>query len=88
MGVDLIAVSADTENSLLSSLCRTRTADKVHMVIANRKGTEGVYAGGYIASPDHVEREGTALMDVDTKHIRNKKELRRFDGWDGLLRRN
>ena len=88
MGVDLIAVSADTENSLLSSLCRTRTADRVHLVIANRRGTEGVYAGGYIASPDHVEREGMALMDVDTNHIRNKKELRRFDGWDLLLRRN
>jgi predicted amidohydrolase len=88
MGVDLIAVSADTENSLLSSLCRTRTADNVHVVIANRKGVEGVYAGGYIASPDRVESEGTALMDVDTNHIRNKKELRRFDGWDSLLRRN
>jgi predicted amidohydrolase len=88
MGVDLIAVSADTENSLLSSLCRTRTADKVHLVIANRRGTEGVYAGGYIASPDHVEHEGLAIMDVDTNHIRNKKELRRFDGWDLLLRRN
>lgn len=88
MGVDLIAVSADAENSFLSSVCRTRTADRVHLVIANRKGDEGVYAGGYIASPDHVEREGTALMDVDTNHIRNKKELRRFDGWDRLLRRN
>lgn len=88
MGVDLIAVSADAANSLLSSLCRTRTVDKVHMVIANRKGAEGVYAGGYVASPDHVEREGTAIMDVDTNHIRNKKGLRRFDGWDSLLRRN
>jgi hypothetical protein len=37
---------------------------------------------------DHVEREGVALMDVDTNHIRKKKELRRFDGWDSLLRRN
>ncbi len=88
MGVDLVAVSADTENGLLSSLCRTRTSDRVHLVIANRRGTEGVYSGGYIASPDHVEREGMALMDVDTNHIRNKKELRRFDGWDLLLRRN
>lgn len=88
MGVDLIAVSADTDNTIVNSLCRTRTADKVHLVIANRRGAEGVYAGGYIASPDHIEREGTALMDVDTNHIRNKKELRRFDGWDLLLRRN
>jgi predicted amidohydrolase len=88
MGVDLVAVSADTENILLNSVCRTRTADGVHLVVANRSGTEGVYAGGYIASPDHVEREGVALMDVDTNHIRNKKELRRFDGWDLLLRRN
>jgi predicted amidohydrolase len=88
MGVDLVAVSADTENSLLSALCRTRTADRLHMVIANRRGVEAVYAGGYIASPDHVEREGTALMDVDTNHIRNKKELRRFDGWDLLLKRD
>ena len=87
MGVDLIAVSADTENSFLSSLCRTRTADKVHLVIANRKGAEGVYAGGYRASPDRVESEGTALMEVDTNHIRDKKELRRFDGWDLLLRK-
>lgn len=88
MGVDLVAVSADTENSLLSSLCRTRTADRVHLVIANRRGAEGVYAGGYMASPDHIERDGVVLMDVDTNHIRNKKELRRFDGWDLLLRRN
>lgn len=88
MGVDIIAVSADMDSSLLSSLCRTRTADRVHVVIANRKGTEGVYAGGYRASPDHVEREGAALMELDTNHVRNKKELRRFDGWDRLLRRN
>jgi predicted amidohydrolase len=88
MGVDLIAVSADTENTIVNSLCRIRTADKVHLVIANRSGVEGVYAGGYIASPDHIEREGTVLMNVDTNHIRNKKELRRFDGWDLLLRRN
>lgn len=88
MGVDLIAVSADTENSIVNSLCRIRTADRVHLVIANRRGVEGVYAGGYIASPDHIEREGTVMMNVDTNHIRNKKELRRFDGWDILLRRN
>jgi len=88
MGVDLIAVSADTENTIVNSLCRIRTADRVHVVIANRSGVEGVYAGGYIASPDHIEREGSVLMNVDTNHIRNKKELRRFDGWDILLRRN
>ena len=88
MGVDVIVVSTDTESSILNSICRVRTADKVHLVIANRKGLEGVYAGGYIASPDHIEREGLALMDIDTSHIRNKKELRRFDGWDLLLKRN
>lgn len=88
MGVDIVVVSADTESKMLKSLGKVRTADKLHLVIANRKGIEGVYAGGYIASPDHVEHEGLALMDVDTSHIRNKKELRRLDGWDILLKRS
>jgi predicted amidohydrolase len=85
MGADIIVVSADDASPLIGDLCRIRTGDYVHIMIANRHGLEGVYAGGYVASPDHVEGEGVSLMTLDTGHVRNKKEMRRFDGWDILL---
>lgn len=86
MGVDIIAVSADDASPLMADLSHIRTGDYVHIMLANRRGLEGIYAGGYVASPDRVEREGVSLMTLDTGHVRNKKEMRRFDGWDALLK--
>jgi predicted amidohydrolase len=86
MGTDIIVISADDATPLMSRLCRVRTGDYLHVMLANRQGTEGVYAGGYLASPDLVEQEGVSLMTLDTTHVRNKKELRRFDGWDMFLK--
>jgi predicted amidohydrolase len=88
MGTDIIVISADDATPLMSGLCRLRTGDYLHVMLANRQGTEGVYAGGYLASPDRVEQEGISLMTLDTAHVRNKKETRRFDGWDMFLKSN
>jgi len=86
MGVDLVLVSANLNIDLLNSICRVRTADYLHIALANKTGTEGIYLGGYLANPDVSEQEGISLMELNTQDIRNKKELRRFDGWDLLLK--
>ena len=85
MGVDVIAVTADIDLSILSAVCQIRTGDYLHIVLANRKGKEGIYAGGFQAMPGYKEDEGVVIFTLDTGHVRNKKELRRFDGWNVLF---
>lgn len=55
MGTDIIVISADDATPLMSGICRLRTGDYVHVMLANHQGTEGVYAGGY-GSPQKLDR--------------------------------
>ena len=66
MGVDVIAVSADDDSSVLDSLWRVRTGNYVHLIVANRQGQEGIFLGGYMASPrrDH----GRGYVDHGTRY--------------------
>jgi predicted amidohydrolase len=86
LGVDVIAVSADDNASVLDSLWATRSADYVHLVVANKRGREGVYLGGYRAVPSQVTDEGTVLLEINTAHVRKKKVPRFFDYTVLLLR--
>lgn len=79
MGVDVIAVNADSAAGVLSGLWQSRTAEYLHLVVANRQGEEGIYLGGYRANPSYREAEGMVLMEIDTSHVRPKKETRFFD---------
>lgn len=76
MGIDVIAVGADSADSVLSALWQSRTGDYLHIVVANKRSVEGVYLGGYIAFPSFVEKEGLALLQMNTADVRNKKEPR------------
>ena len=86
MGVDVIAVSADDSSTVLDDLWKVRTGNYVHIVVANRRGQEGIFHGGYRASPLQATGEGTVMTEVDTSHVRNKK-LPRFFDYRALLAR-
>ena len=60
MGVDVIAVSADDSATVLGDLWKVRTGNYVHIVVANRRGQEGIFHGGYRASPSQATGEGTS----------------------------
>jgi predicted amidohydrolase len=79
MGVDVLAVSANSAETIMRSLWRSRTGDYVHVVVANGQGPEAIYLGGYQANPAQEEAEGLALMLLNTAHVRNKKEPRNLD---------
>jgi hypothetical protein len=79
MGVDVIVVNADSSLPVLSALWQTRTGDYLHLVVANEQGKEGIYLGGYRANPSYLEDEGLVLMQIDTSHVRPKKETRFFE---------
>jgi hypothetical protein len=79
MGVDIIAVSADDDSAILDSLWRIRTGNYVHIVVANRRGREGIFLGGYRATPSQHTGEGTVVLEINTEHVREKKIPRFFD---------
>lgn len=79
MGVDLIAVNADSSVGVLSALWQSRTGDYMHLVVANRQAPEGIYLGGYKADPSFLEAEGMVVMQMSTQDVRNKKEPRFLD---------
>jgi predicted amidohydrolase len=79
MGVDVVAVSANTADPVMPALWRSRTGDTMHIVVANGQGPEAVYVGGFIANPLQQEAEGLALLALNTAHVRNKKEPRNLD---------
>jgi predicted amidohydrolase len=79
MGVDVLAVSADSADGLMMPLWRSRTGDYLHIVLANRQGPEAIYLGGYQADPSQQEAESLALMLLNVAHVRNKKEPRNLD---------
>lgn len=79
MGVDIIAVSANDSSDFLNALWATRTANYVHIVVANKAGDEGVFLGGYQSNPSSIVGSGSAIAAANTEHVRNKKEPRFFD---------
>jgi len=79
LGVDIVALNSDTTLPIASVMWSSRTADYYNIVQANRHGVEGVYLGGYPAGDQSNESEGLALMQLDTKSVRAKKESRFLD---------
>lgn len=79
MAVDVIAVNADSNNSILSSLWQTRTNDYLHLVVSNLAGKEGIYQGGYKAYPSYEESDGLVIMNMNTDDVRKKWEQRLVD---------
>ena len=79
MGVDVLAVSADSADDIMMPLWRSRIGDYLHIVLANGRGPEAIYLGGYQDDPSQQEAEGLALMLLNVAHVRNKKEPRNLD---------
>jgi predicted amidohydrolase len=79
LGVDVVALNSDTTLPIAGALWSSRTADYYNIVVANRRGVEGVYLGGYPPGPQSTEAEGLALMQIDTNYVRSKKEARFLD---------
>jgi hypothetical protein len=79
MGVDIVAVSADLTGDTLNSLWRARSADDLHVIVANGSSPEGIYLGGYRANPSEMVSEGEVFMVANTAHVRDKKEPRHID---------
>lgn len=80
MGVDVIAVNARIGHGGLSYMWQSRTADgSLHIVVSNSSQAEGVYHGGYQVFPGFTEQEGLVLADLDTGHVRPKRQARFFD---------
>ncbi|WP_224363196.1 nitrilase-related carbon-nitrogen hydrolase [Hyalangium versicolor] len=85
LGVDVVAINADTDSSVLSPLWQSRTGDYLHIVVANLHGKEGIYLGGYQSNPSFMEADGRVLMQLNTQHVRSKKEPRFLDFQQMLL---
>ncbi len=79
LGVDIVALNSDTTLPVASAMWQSRTGDYYNIVMANRSGPEGVYLGGYPPGDQFTEASGLALMQMDTKYVRNKKESRFLD---------
>lgn len=75
MGVDIVAVSADEEDSWMRKACKARSSDYLHIVMANQKGFAGIYAGGFKVFPSFKENVANVVMQLDTGDVRMKKEL-------------
>jgi predicted amidohydrolase len=79
LGVDVVALNADTAVPIAGAMWASRTADYYNIVVANRQGKEGIYLGGYPPGPQAVEDEGLALSQIDTHFVRSKKVPRFLD---------
>ena len=79
MAVDVIAVNADSNQAIPTSLWKTGTNDYFHLVVANYSGKECIYLGGYIAYPSSEEAEGMVMMNINTNDVRTKWEQRLAD---------
>lgn len=55
--------------------CKVRSLDYLHIVMANRRGVQGIYAGEFKTFPHFKEGEEVAMMELNTAHVREKKEL-------------
>lgn len=79
LGVDIVAVSADLSESWADTLWKTRAADYLDLVVANSRGDEGVFLGGYPPEPSETIGEGLILFDTAIAQVRKKKEPRHVD---------
>jgi predicted amidohydrolase len=79
MGVDILAVSANSGDAIMPPLWKSRTGDYLHIVVANGQGPQAIYLGGYRANPLQEEAEGLALMSLNVADVRQKKEPRHLD---------
>jgi predicted amidohydrolase len=79
LGVDVVALNADTSVPAAQAIWASRTADYYNIVVANKQGKEGIYLGGYPPGPQAVEDEGLALTQIDTRFVRSKKVPRFLD---------
>ena len=79
LGVDTIAVAADTPDPLAITLWRTRAADYLNIVVANRSGEEAVFLGGYPPTPSENVAGGLAFIQSNSAQVRAKKEPRHLD---------
>lgn len=85
LGVDVVVMGSNSTLPVLGAIWKSRTADYYSIVQANRQGPEGVYAGGYPPGDPFVEADGLAMMQIDTKYVRNKK-FARFADFTALVR--
>lgn len=79
MGVDIVAVNADSANPVLGALWEDRSADYLNLVVANKAGNEGIYLGGYQDFPFFTEGSGEVIRNINTAHDRPKPYARFFD---------
>lgn len=80
LGVDVVAVNADAAlGGVLSALWKDRTADYLHLVVANKQGPQGIYLGGYRATPSFREGPDLVIMQMSTADVRSKQEPRFLD---------
>ncbi len=86
MGVDVVAVNADSANPVLSALWQSRIADYLHIAVANRQADEGIYLGGYQTFPSFREAAGEVILNMNTADIRTKPTARFFDA-NSIVRR-
>lgn len=86
MGVDVIALSADIDNEYYSAVCKTRSKDFIHIVSSNKNRRVGIYMGGYKDDPGFYEGTYFILKELDTSHVREKKELTKFNDWIPILK--
>jgi hypothetical protein len=85
MAVDLVAVCADMPSRTTDFLWQVRTWDLLHIVMANRRGPEGIYLGGYHQGVDHSTQEGSVVMELSTADVRDKKDPPRLVDLTPLL---
>ena len=79
MGVDVVCVNADSDESILSSLWQWRTGEYLHIIVSNLNGKEGIYFGGYMTYPSYEEADGLVVDQLNTGDVRSKAEMRFID---------
>eukprot|EP00727_Mastigamoeba_balamuthi_P002752 m51a1_g12474 hypothetical protein (552) ;mRNA; r:1032-3110 len=76
MAVDVVAVAADDTSSLLSLSPSVRALDaSVHVVVANNRGTQGVYRGSWKLMPLKSEHPTAASLSLQTCFVRGKSSM-------------
>ncbi len=79
MGVDVIAVNADSANPILPSLWADRSANYTHLVVSNKQANEGIYIAGYQEFPSVIEAPEEVIHNLNTGQVRPKPYARFFD---------
>jgi predicted amidohydrolase len=79
MGVDVVAVNGSLSLSVLPPLWRSRTAEFLHLVVANSAAMQGIYQGGYRNFPSFREAPQQILWTLPTGAVRRKQEPRFLD---------